>query len=94
MSSHRESFAHRARNLLSLRDIWDFPIPKCSDCEEQMVRLEGQWGCRQCTAITVARPTGAIKIGGNGRLVSETKLVRVPLIEAYPNRAARRRAGR
>lgn len=89
MSAHRESFAHRARNLLSLAAIWDFPIPHCSDCKEQMVRLEGQWGCRQCTAIQVLRPTGALTFV-KGRFVPELKLATVPLMEAYPNRAARR----
>lgn len=89
MSSHRESFAHRARNLLPLSAHFDFPIPSCSDCGGQMVKLEGQWGCKDCTVIEVLRPTGAM-VPHNGRLVGELRLTRVPLGEAYPNRAARR----
>jgi hypothetical protein len=89
VSAHRESFAHRARNLLPLSAIWDFPIPNCSDCGEQMVKLENQWGCRQCSAIQVLRPTGALTFV-RGRFVPELKLETVPLIDAYPNRAARR----
>jgi hypothetical protein len=88
VSAHRESFAHRARNLLPLRAIWDFPIPNCSDCGEQMVKLEGQWGCRQCTGITILKH--ALVPNTEGELVVRLVPTEVPLIEAYPNRAARR----
>lgn len=93
MSRQRESFKHRTRNLLPLRAIWDFPIPHCKKCKLRMVRLEGRWGCAKCTKIQILKPTGALTFL-RGRFTPELKLEKVELREAYPNRAARRRAGR
>lgn len=89
MSSHRESFKNRGIPG-DFANTFDFPIPHCEKCEAQMVRLEGKWGCKSCSKITVLRPTGAVR-PHQGRLISELAPTTLPLGEAYPNRAARRR---
>ena len=47
----RESFVHRAHGLWKLRDLFDFPIPRCSKCKEQMVRFRGKWVCKVHTKV-------------------------------------------
>lgn len=92
--SRRESFAHRSRNLLSLRAIWDFPVPNCSKCKKRMVRFRVRWACATCTQVDMVRfvedfvPT----IDGGLQMQRRPVVEQVPVGVAYPNRAARRRA--
>lgn len=88
MSSRRESFVHRARNLLPYAAIFDFPIPFCQDCKGRMVKLEGRWGCKVCSKITKLMPvTTTVE---DGKPVTHVMPVDLTLAEVYPNRAARR----
>lgn len=87
----RESFVHRARNLWSLRDLFDFPIPHCSKCKKQMVRFRGKWVCKIHTKVDmVSFETQFVPTVDGLRRRNVPKVNTVPVGEAYPNRAARR----
>lgn len=88
----RESFVHRSKGLLPLRAILDFPIPHCSKCRERMVRFRVRWACQTCTNVDMVRVVSEFVPGVDGMTIqSVPKVERVPIGEAYPNRAARRR---
>lgn len=93
--SRRESFARRSRNLLSVGAILDFPIPHCSKCSAQMVKMGVDWVCKTCTKVTGLREVPKFVPGVDGMTIEVgVEAVEIPIAELYPNRAARRRASR
>lgn len=59
----------------------DFHVHACDRCGEDLVRFLGKWACRYCLIIPYNSIFG-------------DKIAGMKLIEAFPNRAARRALGR
>lgn len=94
MKRKRESFVHRTRNLLSIRELLDFPIPHCSKCHVQMVRLGVKWVCKEHTLVDQVTMVNeyASTIDNGIQLVTRPHVEKVPVGVVYPNRWYRRRA--
>lgn len=91
--SRRESFVHRSLGLLPLRAIFDFPRPHCRECKLPMVRFRARWACKDCTKVDLIRQVAGWSPTVDGmQFMPQVEVAKVPLGEAYPNRAARRRA--
>jgi hypothetical protein len=89
----RESFVHRARNLISIRDLLDFPIPRCSKCEKPMVKFGIKWACKEHTLVDHVSFVQEFMPTVNGpELQARPVVEKVPFGQVYPNRFSRRRA--
>lgn len=67
----------------SYREIFDFPQPHCSKCEQPMVKMpDGSWACKTDSLVTV----GLMPNFETSRL----EPIRIPVGAAYPSRRMRR----